>query len=866
MRDANPQAIYLKDYKAPSHKINSLDLDFTLKPSATRVKAKLEISRQDDTATSLRLHGEQMKLITVAINGQPLTPAQYAVDDESLTLIAPPAEFTLETEVEIDPSANTALEGLYMSAGRFCTQCEAEGFRRITYMLDRPDVLTTYRVRMAADKAQFPRLLSNGNLVDSGEQDNGWHYAIWEDPFPKPSYLFALVAGSYDVFEDTFTTCTGRTIDLKIYTDVGESHKAAYAMDALKRSMRWDEEAFGREYDLDLFMIVAVRDFNFGAMENKGLNIFNSAYLLADPKLATDADYEAIEGIVAHEYFHNWTGNRITCRDWFQLCLKEGLTVYRDQEFSASQRGAAITRIKDVKALRSRQFTEDDGPLAHPVRPDHFVEINNFYTATVYEKGAELIRMLSLMLGAETFRKGMDLYFNRHDGEATTIEAFLACFAEASNRDLGAFQHWYHQAGRPRVSLQSHWDDSAKRLTLSARQSTPATPGQPDKRPMVIPIRTGLVNGNGDTVREEVLVLDQTEKTWTFDDLAEEPAVSALRGFSAPITLDFQQDQGLSDRLMAHDADWFNRWELQQETLKDLALANGALKALDDTAGRFNAITQALRTTLENPDVDTAFKALCLSLPSEREISQSLDVINPDAVHEGHETLRYDLATTLSDLLGPLAKAPSPSPFAPDAASAGQRALRNAALGLLAALKDDEARALAQTAFDSADNMTDELAALSVLMGLGGETYVTARERFYETYKAEPLVVDKWFSLQARDPHNSAQDMRRLMDHPAFDGSNPNRLRAVVQVFALMNPTQFHDLDGTGYEFLADQILAVDGKNASLAARLTGAFESWRRYSAPRQEAMKRQLQRILAHENLSKNNREQASKILGTT
>ncbi|HEX2561572.1 aminopeptidase N, partial [Phenylobacterium sp.] len=636
MRTETPQAIRLSDYRPPAYLIDEVELHFDLSPNATRVKARLDVRRNGDHAEPLVLNGERLKPISVALNGRPLVESERTVDDEFLTVPNVPDVFTLETEVEIDPQANTHLEGLYMSGGRFCTQCEAEGFRKITWFPDRPDVLTRFTVRIEADR-KFQRLLSNGNLLEAGELPGGRHYAVWNDPFPKPCYLFALVAGELDVLEDSLVTMSGRKVELKIYVDPGMAPRAAYAMDALKRSMKWDEEAFGREYDLDLFMIVAVRDFNFGAMENKGLNIFNSSLLLADPATATDLDYERIESVVAHEYFHNWTGDRITCRDWFQLCLKEGLTVFRDQSFSADMRGEAVQRIKDVKQLRARQFPEDQGPLAHPVRPSSYMKIDNFYTATIYEKGAEVIRMLKTLIGPQAFRAGMDLYFERWDGHATTVEEFIRCFEEASGQDLSDFFAWYEQAGTPKVTVKRRYDEQARTLELELSQETPATPGQPTKRPLPLPVAVGLLDAEGRTLAferdgqamdETVIVLKDAAAKVTLRGVDRPPVVSALRGFSAPVTL--ITDAEPKDRyvLLASDPDLFNRWEAGQGLARDLMLARAAGAANEVGEERF---AEAVGRALSDQAAEPAFKALLLALPSEQELALARQPADPAA-------------------------------------------------------------------------------------------------------------------------------------------------------------------------------------------------------------------------------------------
>ena len=864
MRTDTPPPIRLADYRPPGFLIDEIALDFRLEPQATRVKARLKARRNPGQDGPLVLDGMRLRLISIALDGRPLSPSDFALTDEHLTLQDPPEAFVLETEVEIDPQGNTALEGLYMSGGRFCTQCEAEGFRKITFFPDRPDVLARYTCRIEADRAAYPRLLSNGNLIESGELPGGRHFALWRDPFPKPCYLFALVAGELDELADSFVTMSGRTVELRIYVDPGMAPRAAYAMDALRRAMKWDEEAFGREYDLDLFMIVAVRDFNFGAMENKGLNIFNSSLLLADAATATDFDYERIESVVAHEYFHNWTGDRITCRDWFQLCLKEGLTVFRDQSFSADMRGATVQRIKDVRALRGRQFAEDAGPLAHPVRPTSFVKIDNFYTATVYDKGAEVIRMLKTLLGPDDFRRGMDLYFERHDGQATTVEAFVACFADASGRDLDPFFAWYSQAGTPLVSVAADYDAEAKTLNLSLGQATAPTPGQPDKRPLPIPIRLGLLDADGKplafrlpegeaAVAETVIVLSEAERKVRLTGVERRPVVSAMRQFSAPVKLESGAPPEDDYVLLAGDPDLFNRWEAGQRLAKALILGRASGAPDDAGEARFAA---ALGRALGDQSSEHAFKALLLALPSEQDLSLAVIQADPAAIHEAREALRARLAADLAPDLRRMHDAlAGPRAFSPDAESAGRRALRNAALELLAANPTAETVERALAHYRGADNMTDAMGGLSALMLLGGEAFDRALADFYARWEAEPLVIDKWFSVQARTPAPDALGrVLALTAHPAFDPRNPNRLRALVAVFASANTFRFHDPSGAGYRFLADQILATDGFNPMIAARLVEPLGAWRRFRPELGALMKAELERIAGAPGLSKN------------
>jgi len=871
MRTDTPQPVRLSEYRPPAFQIDTVLLDFDLAPNSTRVTATLAIRRNGDHAEPLVLNGERLKAISIAIDGRILAEGERTIDDEFLTIPGVPDRFELQTQVEIDPENNKALEGLYMSGGRYCTQCESEGFRKITYWPDRPDVLSRFTVRIEADAA-FEHLLSNGNLTDSGETPNGRRFAVWNDPFPKPSYLFALVAGRLDVLEDSLITMSGREVALRIYVDPGMAERAAYAMDALKRSMKWDEEAFGREYDLDLFMIVAVRDFNFGAMENKGLNIFNSSLLLADPQTATDTDYERIESVVAHEYFHNWTGDRITCRDWFQLCLKEGLTVFRDQSFSGDMRGHAVQRIKDIKALRARQFAEDQGPLAHPVRPSSYLKIENFYTATIYEKGAEVIRMLKTLLGADAFRAGMDLYFERWDGHATTVEAFIACFAEASGRDLTDFFAWYEQAGTPAVAIASRYDAAARTLELDLSQETAPTPGQPAKRALPIPIAIGLLDHEGRPMAfqrdgaaadETLVILDQSRTKLTLTGVETAPVVSALRGFSAPVMLSTDAPARDGYVLLASDPDLFNRWEAGQSLARDLitARAGGA----PDEVGE-ERYAEAVGRALNDQAADPAFKALLLVLPSEADLALGMTPADPAAVHAAREALRTRLALHLdADLKRLHIGLQEIGAFSPDAADAGRRALRNAALELLAANPRADIADLAAGHFEAAGNMTDAMGGLNALMLVGGERFEAALAGFYARWKNEPLVIDKWFALQARDPAEGALGrVMGLTAHPAFDAKIPNRLRALVSTFATANQARFHDESGAGYRFLADQILAVDTFNPMTAARFVEPLGGWRRYRPDLGALMKGELERLVATPGLSKNVFELASKSLG--
>ncbi len=855
-----PLAVRLADYQPPAYLVDEVRLDFHLDPASTRVKAKLRFRRDGEHHLPLRLDGEGLKLITLALDGRPLESGEFKIDPEGLVIHDVPAAFALESEVEIDPAANSALIGLYISGGRFCTQCEAEGFRRITWYPDRPDVLSRFTVRIEAD-APYRHLLSNGNLTASGELPDGRHFAEWNDPFPKPAYLFALVAGELDVLEGAFTTMSGREVALKVYVDTGMAPRAAYALDSLKRAMKWDEETYGREYDLDLFMIVAVRDFNFGAMENKGLNIFNSSLLLADPETATDFDYERIEGVVAHEFFHNWTGNRITCRDWFQLCLKEGFTVFRDQGFSADQRGHAVQRIKEVRALRARQFAEDAGPIAHAVRPDSYLKIDNFYTATIYEKGAEIIRMLKIMIGDEAFRRGSDLYFQRWDGHATTVEAFIACFAEAAGRDLGDFFAWYSQAGTPTVSIEATWSEEAKALDLVLRQSTDPTPGQPEKAALPIPVAFGVLDEDGRELREtEVVVLEGWERRLRLDGIDHMPVLSALRGFSAPVVLKTDAPARDAYTLLASDTDLFNRWEAGQGLARDLILARA--DGHPDEVGE-ERFAEAMGRALGDQSASHAFKALLLALPSESDLVLARSPADPAALHQARNALRVrlsvHLAHRLRDLHGALQEA---GEFSVSAEAAGRRALRNAAIDLLAAGAATIDAERARGHYEAAANMTDAIGGLSAMIQIGGEAAQEVLDHFHAKWKGEPLVIDKWFAIQARDPSEGALGrVLGLTAHHDYDARNPNRMRSLVGAFAVGNPARFHDPSGAGYRFLADQILMIDAFNPIGAAKMVDPLAGWARYVPDLGALMRAELDRIAASEGLSKNVLEMVDK-----
>jgi aminopeptidase N len=852
MHNAAPQTIYLADYQPPAYLVTDVALTFRLAPKATRVLARIAFAPNParDGHADLRLEGESMQLIRVSVDGAVCAATPDATGLTLPAAILPDGPFTLETEVEIAPEGNTALEGLYMSNGMYCTQCEAEGFRKITYYPDRPDVMAPYSVRIESD---LPVLLSNGNPVAQGD---GW--AEWRDPWPKPSYLFAMVAGDLRAHSDRFTTMSGREVALNIWVRPGDEGKCAYAMDALKRSMTWDEETYGREYDLDMFNIVAVDDFNMGAMENKGLNIFNSKYVLALPETATDEDFARIESIIAHEYFHNWTGNRITCRDWFQLCLKEGLTVFRDQQFSGDMRSHAVKRIEDVLKLRARQFREDNGPLAHAVRPESFVEINNFYTATIYEKGAEVIGMLKRLVGDVDYAAALDLYFSRHDGQAATIEDWLRVFEDTTGRDLSQFKRWYSQAGTPRLRYSEDYADG--RYTIHFEQINPATPGQATKDPKVIPIALGLLNPNGDEVLPTTtLEMTQARQSFAFDGLASRPIASVLRGFSAPVIV--EHDASASERafLLAHDTDPFNKWEAGRALAKDVLAAmitQGAAPAPD--------WLDAVARVAQDGTLDPAFRAFALRLPGEDDMAQSLHeaghVPDPTAIHTARKAMATALARHLSPVLpGLMASMAVPGPYSPDAEAAGRRELRLSALALLSRLDGgDQAAAL----FAGADNMTDQTGALACLLDAGrGQPELAA---FEAQWRGDRLVMDKWFAMQAGHaaPEATAEVTDRLTRHPAFDWKNPNRFRSLIGAFSA-NHAGFHDASGASYRLLADWLIRLDAVNPQTTARMSTAFETWTRYDPARQALIRGELARILATPGLSGDVTEMVTRLL---
>lgn len=880
MKDAQPGAIYLKDYQEPDYWIDKTDLSFDLGENETRVTARLQFRLNQDRHNSqlppLVLHGNaDMKLDQVKVDGVELTPEKYTLTPETLTLPISSDRFETEIVSVLAPQDNTSMEGLYKSGGMYCTQCEAEGFRRITWYLDRPDVMSLFTTRITADKAKYPVLLSNGNCIEQGETEDGRHWKVWEDPFKKPAYLFALVAGNLVSVEDTFTTQSGRDVTLQIFTESHNITKCDHAMRSLKQSMRWDEEVYGREYDLDIFMIVAVDDFNMGAMENKGLNIFNSSCVLARADTATDATFQRIEAIVAHEYFHNWSGNRVTCRDWFQLSLKEGFTVFRDSEFSADMNSRTVKRIEDVNHLRSAQFAEDAGPIAHPVRPSSFIEISNFYTLTVYEKGAEIVRMIHNLVGKDGFRKGSDLYFERHDGQAVTCEDFVRAMEDANGVDLSQFMRWYTQAGTPVLDVADSYDADNKRYVLEITQSCPPTPGQEEKEPFHIPLGIGLlspagvnlpVGDKGETTT--VLEVREVSQQFVFENMAERPLPSLLRGFSAPVRLNYDYSREDLLFLMRHDEDGFNRWDscqrLATDTILDLVRDIQAANPLSLDS----RLIEAWRELLEDETVDKVMVAEMLSLPSEQWLSEQMAVIDVYAIHEAREFVRAELAKSLSETLQSVYRGLAvEKAYTPEAADIAERQLKNICLSYLTELDSPAMLALAETQFNNATNMTDQMAALSCVVNgahqSASEKADALLSAFHDQWKDDANVMDMWLSVQVSGARmGSLERVKQLMEHPVFDYRNPNKLRSLIGAFCMRNLKRFHDLSGEGYAFLADNIIRLDKQNPQIAARMLTPLTRWRRYDEQRGGLMKAALERIQAND-LSKDVFEVVSKSL---
>ncbi|WP_455218067.1 aminopeptidase N [Kaarinaea lacus] len=877
-----PQTIYLADYRPPDFLIDRVELLFDLDETATRVVSVMNLQRNVHAAgRPLVLQGRELELLQVRLDSRILDPVDYELSAESLTIPKLPDQFTLEVVTRINPQDNTSLGGLYTSGGNFCTQCEAEEFRKITYFLDRPDVMARYTTTIFADKARYPVLLSNGNLVERGDDDNGRHWAKWEDPFPKPSYLFALVAGDLACIKDTFTTMSGRVVDLHIYVQHHNADKCDHAMRSLKNAMAWDEQTYGREYDLDLYMIVAVDDFNMGAMENKGLNVFNSRYVLARADTATDQDYQGIEGVIGHEYFHNWSGNRVTCRDWFQLSLKEGFTVYRDEEFSADMGSRGVKRIEDVNILRTHQFREDAGPMAHAVRPESYVEINNFYTVTVYNKGAEVVRMLAHLAGPEGFRKGTDLYFERHDGQAVTTDDFVAAIEDANDIKLAQFKRWYSQAGTPVVSVRQEYDETTQRFLLKVSQGCSPTPGQEEKLPFHIPLAVGLLDERGNDLplklrgqpaqlaEDRTVVLDvrEAEQVFEFENVPCNPVPSLLRGFSAPVKL----ESDLSDEqwyfLMGHDSDSFNRWEAGQQMAVKIIQAQISLYRMGQGLIVDDAFIQAIKKILLDEQLDRAMIAAAVSLPSEVYLGEFVEPIDPQAIHTVRRFVRHSIAERLKPiLLDQYERNHDQGEYTIDAESIGRRALKNTCLSYLAELEDKDAVSLCVKQFETAHNMTDIIGALGCLVNIEGSEREAALETFYEKWQQEPLVLDKWFTLQAisRLP-DTLSKVKELTGHPAFTIKNPNKVRALIGAFCNANPAQFHQDSGAGYQFLADHVIQLDKINPQVAARMSNAFTQWRKYEKTRQRKMKDQIERILGQEGISRDVYEVMSKSLAS-
>ncbi len=886
MRTDTPPTIYRKSYTEPAYWVEKVEMGFDLDPNDTRVATRTTLVRNPASPDkTLVLYGHEVELIQIRMNGQVLTPSQYRLEHDCLQIADAPQQVTLEIETALRPEQNTSLMGLYVSGGNFFTQCEAEGFRKITFFQDRPDVMAKYTVMLRADKKSYPVLLSNGNLIEQGDLDDGRHYALWEDPFKKPSYLFALVAGKLVCQEETYTLQSGREVLLQVWVEPGNLDKTQHAMNSLKNSIRWDEERFNLELDLDRFMIVAVGDFNMGAMENKGLNIFNTKFVLANPKIATDVDYANIEAVVGHEYFHNWTGNRVTCRDWFQLSLKEGLTVFRDQEFSAdmigTDSGRAVKRIEDVRVLRQTQFPEDAGPMAHPVRPDSYIEINNFYTVTVYEKGSEVVRMYQTLLGREGFNQGMALYFARHDGQAVTCDDFRAAMADANRRDLSQFERWYSQAGTPQVSVVAEYDGHNQTYSITLSQTCPPTPDQQHKLPFHIPVAVGLLDRDGQDMplvlesgavtegapTTVVLELTEASQTFVFHGVAQYPVPSILRNFSAPVELKYDYADVELAFLMQHDSDPFNRWEAGQRlasrrllVLIDKLLLNQSVAETADDSGPLAdpadqgapvaadnpALIDALKNTVNDKQLDAAFRELVLTLPSETMLAEQMDVIHPQSIHIARLALRRTIASQLHDeLLAAYQTNQTPGEYSPDAESIGRRGLKNVALSYLAELDNDQAYDLMHTQYDHATNMTDRLAALSTLVNSHSPGKQMRLARFYRDFEQEALVIDKWFMLQAGARTTDVATVRDLMTHPAFTLKNPNRARSLIFGFCNGNPSQFHAVDGSGYAFWAEQVIALNAINPQVAARLARTLDRWRKYAQPLREKMRAALQQV---------------------
>ncbi len=864
MSETAPRETRLADYRPPAWLIDTVDLAFDLDEAATSVRSRLSVRRnpESDGTGALLLDGEALTLRRIAVDGVDLGANRYRIEDGKLLIPDMPDTAVLEIETQISPKDNTELSGLYTSNGSYFTQCEAEGFRRITYFPDRPDVMARFTVSITADKSRVPMMLSNGNPSAVEDAGGGRHRVTWTDPHPKPCYLFALVAGDLVAVTDSFTTRSGRNVQLGIWVRRGDEDRCEHAMHSLKTSMKWDEDVFGLEYDLDVFNIAAVSDFNMGAMENKGLNVFNTKYVLAKPETATDTDYQGIETVIAHEYFHNWTGNRVTCRDWFQLSLKEGLTVYRDQEFSADQGSRVVKRIGDVRALRAAQFREDAGPLAHPVQPDHYITIDNFYTATVYNKGAEVIRMMATIIGREAFRRGMDLYFQRHDNHAVTINDFAQAMQDASGVDLTGFRRWYHQAGTPQVAVSATHDTASRRYTLTLKQNTPPTPGEPEKQPLVIPVVMGLLDDTGQEIASRTLLLAEPEQSFVFDGIERPPVPSLLRSFSAPVKLSGLPLSQLQF-LAAHDTDPFVRWESGQQYATQLLLDMAATWRRGETPALASGLIDALAATLRDGDADPAFAAEALMLPSESFLADQMAVVDVDAIHAVRTMARVAVGAAMAaELRATYDRLTDTGPYRIDGGSIGRRALRNACLAYLAADGNAEGIARARAQFDAGQNMTDVLAAMATLSAIDCPERRAVLDAFHARWRGDDLVLDKWFAIQAMSPlPDTLNAVRALSRHADFDLRNPNRMRALIASFASGNQARFHDASGAGYRFLSDTIITLDPMNSQVAARLVPPLGQWRRFDAARQALMKQELQRVLDTPSLSKGTFEMASR-----
>jgi len=878
MTEIKPETIYLKDYQVPEYVIESVDLNFILDAEYTRVVSRLTMTHNSDSTVKhapLELLGEDLNLVNISLDGVALSASDYQLSDTALLITQVPQDrtFTLAIENTINPKANTAYEGLYMSKDMLCTQCEAQGFRKITYFLDRPDVMTRFTTTLVADKTLYPVLLSNGNKVATGELTENRHWVTWEDPFKKPCYLFALVAGQLECIEDHFTTMSGRDITLQIFVEAHDKDKCTHAMQSLKHAMRWDEETYGREYDLDLFMIVAVGHFNMGAMENKGLNIFNTKFVLARPDTATDMDYEHIEGVIGHEYFHNWTGNRITCRDWFQLSLKEGFTVFRDQEFTADQTSKAVKRIDDVNMLRTRQFSEDTGPLAHPIRPEAYIEINNFYTVTVYEKGAEIVRMIQTLLGADGFRQGADLYFQRHDGQAVTCEHFVQAMEDATAKDLSQFRRWYAQAGTPVLTVKQIYDAKLQQLTLSLSQSIPT---QSEPAVLHIPVKVALLAENGELITISIpgyqavnheVTLDLTEQTqsFVFAQVSSQPTVSILRGFSAPVKLDMPRSLEEWAFLLQYDKDSFNRWEAGQE------LSSTVIFELIDAINQGKELViptvfmDSFEAILTQEWQDLSYLACLLILPTENYLAEQMAVIDVDAIHQAREFVKQQLATKFQQQFSDLYTVNHQGETGGLVAEAMERRkIKNVCLDYLSQLENTESYQRANVQFDNAKTMTDQIAALAAIVNSKNPEKESYLQQFYQQWQDEALVIDKWFTLQATSSQEGTIGcVQRLLQHTAFDLRNPNRVRSLVGAFSQANPKHFHAANGQGYHFLADQVIALNSLNPQVASRMLGALTQWHRFDTGRQALMKQQLERIINSDTISKDVFEIANKSL---